>query len=453
MEELSGRLRGSAGPEGLVRELLVSLAGYEAKRKLLRCGLCDAVAKHVPNGLGLMQSARESFSLQCAQQIHAMLEAGHWCLADPFQTRLNLDQVPLTQEALEAALQMVRTSPQVASLSLVRCGLDDACAQQLAAALPAMPWLTDLDLGWNHMDGPSAAAAVVSLLASCSSLRSLSLEGFAPDPDDFLAVAAALGRHPSLESLDLSSGHFEDEGAEALAASLPRRLTRLGLAGNDTYEAWPALGAAFAACTALKSLDLSLNELGPALPPGLITALGNHPSMTRLNLSCTGLGPESSAGVAALLSGRVPLQSLDLGDNNLGPEGAMAVFEALRRRDRPLDSLLLSECGIGSEGAAALGRAIAAGAVVRHLDLSMNAIGDEAGPDLLAAAVARPELQIVNLQRNALTMPTMAVLNKRLNLNLAEELQRLRRWRGERRRLVLWRTAVGRARWPRRELQ
>jgi internalin A len=99
-------------------------------------------------------------------------------------------------------------------------------------------------------------------------------------------------------------------------------------------------GALFDALTRLEQLDLALNDLR-----GLPVSIAGLTALTSLNLAFNRIGPEG----AQALKGLVNLTSLDLGNNGIGAEGAQALKGLVY-----LTSLDLSNNRIGDEGAQAL---------------------------------------------------------------------------------------------------
>ena len=79
------------------------------------------------------------------------------------------------------------------------------------------------------------------------------------------------------------------------------------------------LATALKTNTALKNLDLSDNDLGPADAESLATALKPNTTLTNLDLSHNYLGPASAESLATALKTNTTLTNLNLSDNDLSP--------------------------------------------------------------------------------------------------------------------------------------
>jgi hypothetical protein len=110
-------------------------------------------------------------------------------------------------------------------------------------------------------------------------------------------------------------------------------LTRLYLGGNALGAAGVApivLALATVPRCGVSTLDLSLNELGPAGSVDVARALGTNRSVTTLNLAANGMGDMGAAAVAAMLGANATLAALDIRQNALSCAGRSTLMAALR---------------------------------------------------------------------------------------------------------------------------
>jgi len=230
-------------------------------------------------------------------------------------------------------------------------------------------------------------------------------------------LASALAHpHCKLAHLDLAENHVDDRGACALAQALLRNRTleTLVLRDNGINDRGVAAIAASLHACALRSLDLSANGVGAEAAAAVAHALSASPPPPLASLLLTGCGlgdagarvlgdalPRCAAlrqlslggcglrdaGAEALARGlrHSALRRLELSGNDVGDAGARALAAALGGCG--LEQLELSDCVMGAEGARALAAAATAGACSVRLDLSP--LGEEEWRRMLEAAGGR----------------------------------------------------------------
>lgn len=146
--------------------------------------------------------------------------------------------------------------------------------------------------------------------------------------------------------------------------------------------------------TNLKSLDLSLNQIGPAGAEAIARSLKGNTSLTSLNLSSNKLGVASATLVHSLKGTKVA--KLDLGDNEIGDDGAEAIGKALPGTN--VTKIFLPSNGISAAGAKALGEALRETQVIL-LHLWNNIIGDD-GAKYLGEALRGTRVISLDLSEN-----------------------------------------------------
>ncbi len=144
------------------------------------------------------------------------------------------------------------------------------------------------------------------------------------ESDDFFlksrieTIPPGLLRLTTLRSLDFSGHSIGDEGAKAIAASLPA-LTNLSLSRNSIgTEGAKAIAASLPALT---SLDLDVNSIGTEGAKAIAASL---PALTNLYLSRNSIGTEGAKAIAASLPA---LTNLYLNGNSISTEGLRAILE------------------------------------------------------------------------------------------------------------------------------
>jgi hypothetical protein len=105
------------------------------------------------------------------------------------------------------------------ALHLDNNDIDDRGAEHVAAALPYMPRLQLLDVGFNRLTA-AGVKALMRALAGNSSLRSLTLSGNALHSEGARAVAEALALNAALAELRLDHAGIGHTGERLLAAAL-----------------------------------------------------------------------------------------------------------------------------------------------------------------------------------------------------------------------------------------
>lgn len=271
------------------------------------------------------------------------------------------------------ALAYVKLCPNLRSLCLTACNLQDA--QAITIAHYPLPYLTELDLRSNYL----SSDAVEEIAANMVHLQSLDLryndvclysKGIGGDGATFIAN----GHLRRLRTLKLDG--VGNRGALALAKSknLPHLhsldLSHSGITDLGIYEFSQALKG-----SALQELTLQWNMIHD------IGAL-----MIALNLP--------------------HLTVLDLTHNSIGDRGVCELALHLKN----IQKLTLSQCALSDESITALASSEARH--LTHLNLSYNSIEDQ-GASLLADAKRFPNLQWLNLKYNAVRQEGEQALQER----------------------------------------
>jgi len=187
---------------------------------------------------------------------------------------------------------------------------------------------------------------------------------------------SALVASANVTSLDLLCGSW---GHGAQVTSLIRvlrecpRLEHLYINSSGYIGASdaPLIAAALQPCTAITSLHLPSNQLGPSGMLDLVPLLGSLVRLTVLDLSWNGLGDRGAEALGDVLELCPSLASLNLFANRIHASGA-TVFALSVRRCTALTELDVGSNELMNLGASALCTALARCPRLAHLELSNN---------------------------------------------------------------------------------
>ena len=332
-----------------------------------------------------------------------------------FLTHLNLSQIWVSDEGIEALSKGLRRNCSLTHLELRECGICDAKAQTLANGLVTNCTLTHLNIMRNAIGSCGAEALADVLHVNCT-LVYLDLrenhfgdsvaEAFARVLQSNCALAhlnfrkcfeCVLNTECIRHSVDNLSNDGQVEmigpsGASALARALRVNcsLTCLNLELNriDASGA-EALGEALQTNCTLTHLYLMDGVIGDSGAEALSKALQLNCTLTSLDLQCNRIGDLGAEALATtLLSSGTQLSQLNLRHNMICSSGAIAFAKALQS-DTSLTRLALgSQClpdacaGIDSSVAILIAVALRSNRTLTHLDLSSSKIGDSGATEL-----------------------------------------------------------------------
>lgn len=180
-----------------------------------------------------------------------------------------------------------------------------------------------------------------------------------------------------LEALNFSGAELGDYGVRRLVwaiKGLPN-LRELGLRGN-AVSVTGAKALSGLRLNALTMLDLWDNELGDE---GIESAAMAFPrsALQSLNVAQNGIGPAGGERVAIMLGNTWQLRVLDLSCNPIGDQAARAIGEAIRAAcARTIEELDVSDCRLGSKGVVLMFGPMAGWVSLRVLRIGWNAAGN-----------------------------------------------------------------------------
>ena len=332
-------------------------------------------------------------------------------------THLNLSQIWVSYEGMEALSEGLRRHCSLTHLKLRECGICNAKAQTLANGLVTNCTLTHLDLMKNEIGSCGAEALANALHCNCT-LVYLDLrenhfgdsvaEAFAHVLQSNCALAhlnfkkcfgclfkTGCIRH----SVDNRSNDGQVEmvgpsGASALARALRLNcsLTYLNLELNRIKDSGAeALGEALQTNCTLTHLYLISGAIGDSGAEALSKALQLNCTLTHLDLRYNRIGDLGAEALATtLLSTGTRLSQLNLSSNIISSSGVIAFAKALQSNTSltrlALGSQYLSDAGIDSSGAISIAVALKSNRTLTHLDLSRSKI-DHSGATELAQSL------------------------------------------------------------------
>ena len=171
------------------------------------------------------------------------------------------------------------------------------------------------------------------------------------------------------------------------------------------YEQIAALASIVQRSKTLKTLNLARCRVDAKGAIEIAKALrSGTTALSTLELRLNKIGPEGAKAIAKALPFTTALKKIVLSDNFIKDEGAIAIGESLKTNNT-LKELVLINCSIGPEGGKAIGVGLQAGiTALRSLNLSFNQLGAE-GAKAIAGAIASgtsAALKKIDLQFNAL---------------------------------------------------
>ncbi|WP_317933373.1 COR domain-containing protein [Halioxenophilus sp. WMMB6] len=220
-------------------------------------------------------------------------------------------------------LESLEQCSTLKNLSLIQSHIDDDCIQQLAL----LSNLIHLNLQGNHLRSKG--------VAQLSALRQLTTVNLSSNRIDAQGVET-LAALPNLTSLHLSNNKLGSEGARAL--STLSNLNTLNLSYNQIT---PEGAECITSLKQLYSLDLSGNNVGLEGVKAVTTLAG----LTALNISNNQLEKSEGKHAFNAIAKLTALKSLKLNFNRVGPLG----IKALKPLEK-LTELSMESCDIGNEG-------------------------------------------------------------------------------------------------------
>jgi Ran GTPase-activating protein (RanGAP) involved in mRNA processing and transport len=258
--------------------------------------------------------------------------------------------------------------------------------------------LTTLRLGNNKL-GPKSTASLAALIKRGTSIVTLDIANNALGTKTIKALIEPLVHNSTLIKLDLSYNNISDRGASLLSSVLDPN-------GNTTHSL-------------LRDLNLTYNKIGPAGASSLARALISNRTLQRLDLSLNRIGPEGAESFGPVLRYSHTIRELLLSRNNLGEVGGgvLRLLQGLEETEGTnLTRLDLSWNALTDEAALHMARILSGNSALKNLDLSSNAIGNRGVVALMEALqfdVGLSEINIVGNQADDACVEALAKVLRR----------------------------------------
>ncbi|XP_006150321.2 leucine-rich repeat-containing protein 31 isoform X2 [Tupaia chinensis] len=307
-------------------------------------------------------------------------------------------------------------------LDLNNCGLTAADLRELAASLPFLPDLEELDISWNDFVG-GTLHSITQQMHLVSHLKILRLGSCRLTTEDVRALGEALDAIPDLEELNLSWNSEVGGNLPVVFHKVQDRskirtleLVECALTPDDGVF----VGQLLPALQSLEVLDLSMNRnIGDSLN-SIAQGLQRTSSLKVLKLHLCGLSQKSVKILDTALRYLDELRRLDLSCNKeLG--GGFEDLPAQLATRRHLQVLDLHQCSLTASDVVSLTQVIPLLSNLQELDLSANKNVGSSSENLLSRLRFLPALKSLLLNSCALERePFEALAEASLHLRALE---------------------------------
>jgi Ran GTPase-activating protein 1 len=256
---------------------------------------------------------------------------------------LNLSDNALGEKGVRAFSAVLKSQDSLKALYFMNNGISEEAARAIRELLPSSENLETLHFH-NNMSGDSGAKALSEVVRHARSLEDFQFSSTRVGSDGGIALAEALrdnmfGLEPGLVL------------AQTLQLHTNLREVYLSYLGLEDVGARAIINALAGRALQLQVLELSGNDLSPAIAPTLATCIRSLQHLRILNLSENELRDKGAVTVSqALLLDHENLEELDLSDNKITRIGALAAAQAVadkvRFKSLNLNSNFISEAGI-----------------------------------------------------------------------------------------------------------
>ncbi|XP_027029553.2 leucine-rich repeat-containing protein 31 [Tachysurus fulvidraco] len=301
---------------------------------------------------------------------------------------------------LHLLTEHLHVSSSLRELHLLDCQLSETDGLALAEALLLLPCLEVLDLSNNKLL-VRALESIGSSLSSTPQLKTLKMSSCGLNQESLAILGERMKFLVGLEHLDVSCNKACGGGFGTLKASLSF-LTHLRCLDLHTCclteEDTQTLVQVFPALSELSELDLSCNKSIGTLLLYLFPVLPLSKLKT-LHLSSCRLSPEACHALAAVMPSLSQLRSLDVSWNK-SVGGNLQQFVERLQVDCKLEELKLSSCELNTDDLLHLQSACKRGMLsnLKLLDVSYNGhVGDAGWVSLFREAGGMKQLQELDI--------------------------------------------------------
>ncbi|XP_046689366.1 leucine-rich repeat-containing protein 31 isoform X1 [Silurus meridionalis] len=242
-------------------EALDFVPGLETLDLSWNSGIGEGNLHHLTEHLHFTSSLRELYLLDCQLSETDSVALARALLLLPCLEALDLSSNKLQMRALENISSSLSSTPQLKSLRMSRCGLNQESLVILGEKMKFLMGLEHLDVSCNKECG-GGFSAMVSGLSLLTHLRCLDLHRCCLTAEDVQTLVQVFPRLTELSELDLS---FNKSIGPLLQSLFPvlhgATITTLQLSGCSlSPEACHALTAVLPALSQLRNLGVSWNK-------------------------------------------------------------------------------------------------------------------------------------------------------------------------------------------------
>ena len=273
-------------------------------------------------------------------------------------------------------------------------------------------------LNWSSLKGVTAEE-IVFVMDNNKTVQSLNLSDNHFNNDDAERIAKVLKNNTTLQELDFSNNSIRIKGANSISESIQYNSTlqRLKISWKshfiNTDHSTISLSqshikdgdvriVANILCSnkTVTKLDLSLNQISDNGAVDLSKCIKNNQSLIEINLSGNKISYIGLKKLALGLRHNQILQKLDISHNNVSNEEALAICKCLKASNT-LKELIISNTGICNKGIVNICAALQMNTTLKILNLSHNNLSD-IGTVISDCLRKNNSLQELNLSYNVM---------------------------------------------------
>lgn len=372
------------------------------------------------NGSGVAAAAAAS-----SRQLHTDY-GGHGYLNEGVNRRIEIPWKQLSKEAVEGICRAVvdrETEVPVRVLDLMDNQLGTAAATKITSCLESSP-VTEVMMRYNDIgkEGCDGLAAVVNI---SSKITTIDVRGNNLSALEAKKLIKAVATSTSITTLGLANNKLGPEGAALLAKMLEKNtyLTYLDVSSNELGPDGAASMAKLIATptSTIQTLLLYGNYFGATGVDHVCRAMCTNKEIRRITLGNNNATDAAAATIADMLKNNYTLESLDIRLNTITPVGIQLIAKEGLSANGSLTALCLSGNPIGPVGADSLARALITHhrSALTFLDFSSCGLETSGGLRMASLIGSSITLKEVNLSDNALDDEAAAALAENLATSIS----------------------------------
>ncbi|XP_029464585.1 protein NLRC5-like [Rhinatrema bivittatum] len=372
--------------------------------KSIRLNQCALEAENLP--------ILRSIIIRCTQLVELSLshnafgDDGAKCLSDILSSRpalktLDLESIKLTGFGMVCLAEGLHVCSAIEKINLSKNEIGEEGVLVLLSALQEKTHLKSINL--HQCSGLSSAGGreMAKVLTTCTSLEEINLGSLSLNEMAILTLAEGLKQMQSVKKLILDSNNINAEGGSHLADALKGcgKLEEISFSHN-IIDGVEKIVDILPEMQSLKKINLSQNNLGPAIGVKLAQVLQYCTHIEELLIAANNLGDEAAMKLAGSLPELPYLKIVQLQSNNIGLIGGTQLIKSLAKC-KQIEELSLSENRFGEEGAFALAKELPHFRLLKKVDLKLCQISDRASKSLATGFGHCPQIEEIILSWNS----------------------------------------------------